>query len=140
MTPTLIGRLQTRALVTLVIGVPWTILLAAPLSGLTVGRGLIVVITMGVVGLGWEAVYHWIMGFRWEKDWPSLLGLLTGVNEAIFLGLLLQLGLVAGVSPGPSLGTFIVHFFTTWLLIWGWLQGPMKVLDPRWRFRGGRVL
>lgn len=140
MTPTLIGRLQTRAFVTLLIGVPWTIVLAAPLSGLTVGRGLIVVITMGVVGLGWEAIYHWLMGFRWEKDWPSLLGLVTGVNEAIFLGLLLRLGLVAGVSPGPSLGTFIVHFFTTWLLIWGWLQGPMKVLDPRWRFRGGRIL
>lgn len=140
MTPTLIGRLQTRVFVTLVVGAPWTALLAAVMPSLPLADALMVLVTMGVVGLVWELLYHWLMGFRWEKDWPSLLGLLTGVNEAVLLGVLLRLGAVPGVEPGPPLVTFLVHFATVWLLIWGWLQGPMKVFDPRWRFRGGRVL
>jgi hypothetical protein len=140
MTPTLVGRLQTRVFVTLVVGAPWTLLLAAVLPGISLRGGLAVLIAMGVVGLGWELLYHWLMGFRWEKDWPSLVALLSGIDEALLLGVLLRLELVPGASPGPSVAMYLVHFVTVWLLMWAWLQGPMKVLDPRWRFRGGRVL
>jgi hypothetical protein len=140
MTPTLLGRIQTRVFVTVAVGGPWTVLLGVVLPGLRVRDGLLVLITMGIVGIAWELGYHWLMGFRWEKDWPSLLGLLTGINEAIVLGLILRIGLVPGLSAGPSMVTYLVHFITVWLLIWAWLQGPMKVFDPRWRFRGGRLL
>ena len=34
-----------------------------------------------VLGVGWELVYHLLMQFRWEKDWPTLFGLLVGVPE-----------------------------------------------------------
>lgn len=139
MTPTLMGRLQTRVAVTVVIGGLWSALLA-PLLTASVRELMIVLSTMGALGLLWDVLYHWLMGFRWEKDWPSLLGLLTGVNEGVVLALVLNTGAVPGLEVGPSLTTFLVHFVTVWLVTWAWLQGPMKVLDPRWRFRGGRLL
>jgi hypothetical protein len=140
MTPTLLGRLQTRVFVTLVVGLPWTVLLSFVLPDVDRTAIVSIVITMGVIGLGWELLYHWLMGFRWEKDWPSLIALVTGVNEGILLGVLLSLGVVPGVEIGPPVWAFVVHFTTVWLLIWGWLQGPMKVVHPRWRFRGGRFV
>ena len=39
-----------------------------------------------------------------------------------------------------GVGTFAVHFATTWLAIFLFLQGPMRVPFLRWRFRGGRIL
>lgn len=140
MTPTLFGRLQTRVFVTVVVGGIWTALLALVLPGLALADALIVLATMGVLGLAWEFAYHGLMGFRWEKDWPSLLGLLTGVNEGVVLAVVLNTGRVPGLSVGPSVPLFLMHFITVWLVTWAWLQGPMKVFDPRWRFRGGRLL
>ena len=140
MTPTLFGRLQTRVFVTVVVGGAWTALLALALPGLELRKAVVVLATMGVLGLVWELLYHWLMGFRWEKDWPSLLGLLTGFNEGVVLALVLGTGDVPGLGAGPPITTFLVHFISVWLVTWGWLQGPMKVFDPRWRFRGGRLL
>lgn len=140
MTPTLMGRLQTRVFVTVVVGLPWSVLLSFVLPGVDIWAMVLIVAAMGVIGLVWELAYHWLMGFRWEKDWPSLLGLVTGVNEGVLLGVLLAVGVVPGVAVGPALWVFVVHFVTVWLLIWGWLQGPMKIVHPRWRFRGGRFV
>ena len=140
MTPTLMGRLQTRVFVTVVVGLPWSVLLSFVLPGVDITAMVLIVAAMGVIGLVWELAYHWLMGFRWEKDWPSLLGLVTGVNEGALLAVLLALGVVPGVAVGPALWVFVVHFVTVWLLIWGWLQGPMKIVHPRWRFRGGRFV
>jgi hypothetical protein len=140
MTPTLIGRFQTRVFATLVVGLPWTVVLWLVLPGANLSQMVLILAAMGTVGLGWELAYHWLMGYRWEKDWPSLLGLLTGLNEGVLLWLLLSWGLIPGVDVGPSGGRFFLHFAGAWIAIWLWLQGPMKVVDPRWRFRGGRVL
>lgn len=140
MTPTLVGRLQTRVFVTLVIGGCWSALVAAVLPAASLRDVVIVLATMGVLGLLWEFLYHWLMGFRWEKDWPSLLGLLTGVNEGVLLALVLDSGSVPGLPVGPSGVVLAIHFISVWLVTWAWLQGPMKVFDPRWRFRGGRLL
>ncbi|MFZ9015547.1 MAG: hypothetical protein ACO225_07250 [Ilumatobacteraceae bacterium] len=145
MTPTLIGRLQTRLAVTVLVGGVWTLFVSVFLPGGGAGYGdrlataLGVLFTMLLLGLVWEFVYHWLMGFRWEKDWPSLLGLVTGLNEGIVLFVTIRAGGAPGV--GSELGTdaFLIHFVTVWLVTWGWLQGPMKVVDPRWRFRGGRI-
>ena len=60
--------------------------------------------TVTVLGLGWEFVYHFLMQFRWEKDWPSMFGLLTAVPEGLLVWLLLRLGVVPGLPDGvPTL-------------------------------------
>lgn len=80
--------------------------------------------------------YHAAQQLRWERDWPTLLGLLTACSE----GALLYLVLRSGVAPGGDvpLRVFLVHFVTTWLVMWAAIHGPVRVLFPMWRFRGGR--
>jgi hypothetical protein len=137
MTPTLWGRIQSRLLVVLVVGLAWTILVAPflPSGGASLGEVYTVtiraVVLTAVVGaVLWEPLYHLAQQFRWEKDWPTGLGLVTGLPEGFLVFLLL------GSVPTAA---FLVHFTTTWLLIWFVLNGPIRVLLPRWRFRGGRL-
>ncbi len=147
MTPTLIGRLQTRIFVTVVIGGLWT-LIVSPFLPDTGGADvsdiyritLRVVVAMLVLGLAWECIYHFLQGYRWEKDWPSFFGFLNGVNEFIALWIVIKADLVPDVPSELPFWTFFVHFVTVWIVVWAWLQGPMKVLLPRWRFRGGRLI
>ena len=54
-------------------------------------------------------------------------------------GTLLVLALLRASGPVPG-GAFLIHFTTTWLLVWFVVNGPIRVLLPRWRFRGGRFL
>lgn len=140
MTPTLLGRIQTRWFLLVLIGVPWTLVLMgfATLTGAAyaelVVAGLRVLGLVGLLGTLWEFAYHGLMQLRWEKDWPALFGLITVVNE----GLLLWLVTTLLGWPLDALGW--AHFATTWLLMWVWANGPMRVLAPRWRYRGGRVV
>ena len=40
-----------------------------------------VLLIVGVVGVAWELLYHLLQQWRWDKDWPTLLGLLLGIPE-----------------------------------------------------------
>ena len=40
----------------------------------------------------------------------------------------------------PSLKAFSIHFGSTWVIVWLFLNGPMRVVLLRWRFRGGAIL
>lgn len=141
MTPTLIGRLQTRAIVVLVVGLAWTIVVTpflpaggAPLEdvyNITI-QAIIATALLGLVI--WEPLYHLAQQYRWEKDWPTGLGLVTGLPEGILVYLVLRIS-----DPVPG-WAFFWHFLTTWLLIWFVVNGPLRVLLPRWRFRGGRII
>ena len=86
-------------------------------------------------GIVWEFVYHGLQQFRWEKDWPTLFGLLNGFNEGVSTWFLMQAFDidVAGI-------TFLVFFVSTWLVLWLWVHGPMQVVFIRWRWRGGRFI
>jgi hypothetical protein len=152
MTPTLHGRIQTRIFVTLIIGGIWTLIITPVLPApQPVSTGdlykvtFTVLLTQLVLGIGWEFVYHWLMGFRWEKDWPSFFLFIEGITEAVLLWIVLSADIVPGISEEPGDrqvygSTFLVLFITTWIVTWAWIQGPMKVMYPRWRFRGGRLI
>lgn len=136
MVPTLWGRLQTRVFLLAVMGSIVTALIVPALSG-SYRTGLLTLTAVAVLGLGWELIYHVLMQFRWEKDWPSLFGLLTAVPEGLLVWLLLRAGLVPGVPAAPTLPAFIAHFGTVWIVVWLVANGPMRVVFIRWRFRGG---
>ena len=51
-----------------------------------------------VLGIGWELIYHVIQQFRWEKDWPTLFGFITCINEGALVWLLLELEVVPGID------------------------------------------
>lgn len=145
MLPTLNGRIQTRIFLTLVVGGLWTLLLA-PLLPVDAGIGgryaaaYTVLVALTVLGVGWELVYHLIQQFRWEKDWPTLFGLVTVVPEAALLGVLLAAGVVPGLPDGVPVGAYLLHVGTTWIIVWLVANGPMRVPFVHWRFRGGRLI
>lgn len=144
MTPTLLGRLQTRLFLIVVVGGLWTLGLtpllpaAGPLPDRYQATGA-VLLAVVLLGLLWEFIYHAVQQFRWEKDWPIMLSLLTGISEGTVVWLLIRRGLVplAGTIPRDA---FVLHFATTWLVTWLFLVGPMRVLFLRWRYTGGRLI
>jgi len=147
MTPTLSGRLQTRVFILATVGLVWTLIVTPFLpetGGVSLGDvyevTLGVLLSVGVVGLGWELLYHFLQQFRWEKDWPTLFGFFNGFNEGLLLWLLLEAGAIPWVDRDVPFSTFAFHFGTTWLVVWLFLNGPMRVVLPRWRFRGGAIL
>jgi hypothetical protein len=142
--PTLNGRIQTRIFVTAVIGSIWTLIITPILpTGAPLGDsyrttftilGLII-----VLGIVWELIYHAIQQFRWEKDWPTIFGLLTAINEGLLVWFLVAGGAIPWIEsiPGPA---FVIHFVTTWLVVWLWVNGPMRVPFIHWRINGGRLV
>jgi hypothetical protein len=142
--PTLWGRIQTRVILLATVGSGATALitLVLPLDGPLADRyrsTFLVLLTVAVLGIGWEFVYHLLMQFRWEKDWPSLFGLVTLVPEGVLVWVLSKANAVAYLDPAPPLSAFAIHFVTVWLCVWLFANGPMRVPFIRWRFRGGRL-
>ena len=86
MTPTLAGRMQSRLALLGTVGVVWTALI-----GLAVPRPegaetsaiykalFTALLIVAVAGIVWELVYHALQQYRWEKDWPTLFGLIVAV-------------------------------------------------------------
>ncbi len=152
MQPTLFGRIQTRIIMLATLGVIWTAIIAPVLPRPSVdGESIslasmykalyLAVLVVAVVGVVWELIYHWIQQYRWEKDWPTLYGLVVAVNEGIVAYLILNAGLFWDERPpGQSfpLPAFIIMFITLWLIIWAFTNGPMQIVSLRWRHRGGR--
>ena len=151
MLPTLFGRIQTRIFATLVIGGLWALILAPLLPGISGASyadrvkaqfGLLVL--LAVLGIGWELVYHGLMQFRWEKDWPTLFGLATLIPEGIVLRLVADhAGLTSWwfkYDQSLPRSTFVTAFLTTWIVVWLFVNGPMRIFTVHWRFRGGRLV
>jgi len=138
---TLSGRVQTRIFMLVVFGGLITLALTPVLpNDPDYQTTLLVVATVTVLGVVWEFVYHGIQQFRWEKDWPTLFGLITAINEGALVWLVLKLDVVPGIDEAPPFSTYVILFLVIWILIWLWVNGPMRVPLIRWRFHGGRVV
>ncbi|MEY2431085.1 MAG: hypothetical protein QOC92_810 [Acidimicrobiaceae bacterium] len=149
MTPTLRGRIETRLFLAATVGVIWTAFVSpliprpgfADLS-MVYGITFKAIAVVAFVGIGWELVYHGLQQFRWDKDWPSLFGILTMVNEGVFAWLVLHwINVIPGTVgfSSPIRNLFILHFASTWMATWLFMQGPIRVLLLRWRFEGGHL-
>jgi hypothetical protein len=145
MVPTLAGRIQTRIFLLATVGVIVTAIIT-PLIGIpgTLGSQYkmtyIILATVLVLGIAWELLYHLLMQWRWEKDWPSLFGLVTGVPEGILVWILLAAHAVPGIATTPPLSAYLADFIVVWICVWAVAQGPMRVPFIRWRFHGGRLV
>jgi hypothetical protein len=100
----------------------------------------VVLAAVAILGLGWELVYQVLMQWRWEKDWPTLFGLLTLVPEGGLVWWANRAGALPGLAtPVPPLA-FAVDFLSVWLAVWATTNGPLRAACLRWRFHGGRFL
>lgn len=146
MLPTLMGRLQTRILVLGILGSAWIVILGPMVpngdatTGATYAAMFLVLAVVVVLGIGWEFLYHGVQQFRWEKDWPTLFGLLTAINEGVLVWIVVA---HTGIFPAdlrPPASVFLIQFITTWLIVWIVVNGPIRVVFPHWRFEGGRFI
>lgn len=141
MTPTLVGRWQTRFLLLTVIGLPVTFFwaLVSALFGGTIGFFIpfLNLFLVFVFGFAWDAVYIFIQSFRWDRDWPPLFQLGEGFVESIWV---FSINVFLWFFFGLPLN-FILFAFHYWSIWWGvflMTQGPLRILFPKWRFFGGR--
>lgn len=151
MIPTLNGRIQTRIFLILFIGIPWTLIITPLLPNARdiTGGGLIdtykstftalgIVLVLGV--FFWELLYHLLQQFRWEKDWPVMFAFFEVINEAILAYVVFKaLNIDEKFMATATNGTFWWHIVTTWIVMWLFVLGPIKIFFIRWRFNGGRI-
>lgn len=175
MTPVFLGRIQTRIFVSILIGGLWTLIISPFLWIDPPGpEGAGFVFTLDSMGdaanpilqtykltfaalaittvfgcLFWEPIYHLLMQFRWEKDWPAFFHFLQVIPEGISTFLLLHVAVLNPFGDIGELGSkeqfvpvpaYIFIFFTTWVITWLFANGPMKIFFLRWRFNGGRLV
>jgi hypothetical protein len=145
MLPTLSGRIQTRIFLLAIVGSVVTLIVAPMLSaggaplGTKYKAAFIVLATVLVLGVAWELVYHFLMQWRWEKDWPTFFGFATFLNEGILVDVLARNGALPGIDTVPF-WFFWIDFLAVWIVVWLIANGPMRVPFLHWRFFGGRLV
>ena len=138
-TPTLIGRWQTRVFTLATLGVLVTAVFYVlsrfnPLFFFVLGYVL-------VFGLVWDLIYIMLQKLRWDRDWPAVFQVINGIIEGLFLYLIMSFFGLPGIPRGDVPGwVFLQHYGLVWLISYWWVQGPMRALFPWWRFRGGRIV
>lgn len=140
MTPTLLGRWQTRLLLLSTVGV----LVSLPFCFGVFGTSpswiyLWILGYIALLGLVWDWCYISLQNYRWDRDWPGIFQLLAGIWEAGFLMVFAKVLPLPGIAPeGINLQLFIWHYSLVWLGVYTASQTMMRLLFPYWRFRGGR--
>jgi len=135
MTPTLLGRWQTRLFLFATIGV----LITFPFYLVTMNSIFFWILGyIALFGFFWDIVYTYLQKMRWDRDWSAILQLFAGIWEAIFIISLIKTVGLPGVEEF-SLSYFLLHYSLVWLGIFTASQTLMRVLFPRWRFQGGQL-
>ena len=138
MTPTLMGRWQTRIVMLATLGLLVSVFFALYYDDVTFYRVLLYV---GIFGVVWDVIYILIQRLRWDRDWPAAFQVANGIIEGILIYLVIDNFGLPGIDDGSvPLGRFVAHYGLVWLSIFIWVQGPMRVVFPFWRFHGGRII
>jgi hypothetical protein len=156
MIPTFLGRMQTRILLFLAIGVPITILYSLwlaernsphvrELAGLLFDlRPLQVLCLLLIVGLILDPVYYWIQTLRWDSDWPFSFQFVVSILEFLIVLTVIELDLLpSNIMPASSISTPTEYFYATLHFAFVFipsfiaLLGLVQLFMIRWRFKGG---
>ena len=135
MTPVLFGRWQTRLFLLGTVGTLITLLIAGYQGSIVPFLILGYVI---VTGFFWDIIYSLIQKFHWDRDWPAVLQFGAGVWEFIVVAIMLFGFRIFGPPGNPFIFSF--HYWTVWLATFICSQSVMRIIFPRWRFYGGRIV
>jgi hypothetical protein len=143
MTPTLLGRWQTRIVLLATIGVIVSAIYTPIFDN--PGNDEIYFKILGYValfGLGWDIVFILLQRLRWDRDWPAAFQVATCVAEGAVLWVVIDQFGLPGISEGSVLfwERFVPHYLVVWFVGFLWVQGPMRVFTLHWRFLGGRLV
>ena len=109
--------------------------------GPNIGAGYFRILAyLAFFGCGWDILYNYLQKFRWDRDWPGALQLLSGIGEAVFVAFIVKIfGLPSVPKDDLSLPWFALQYSLVWLGIYVASHTIMRILFPRWRFRGGQI-
>ena len=143
MTPTLMGRLQTRLILYIFIALPVTLLYALFLDLGEVGRlsdPFVFISAMTLIGFILDPFYIQIQRFRWDNDWPFAFQFFFTILEFLVTLGLMSAGALDGflVSRIDSMVS-ASHFFLVFIPSFLALLGGLQIFMIRWRFKGGEV-
>lgn len=137
MTPTLIGRWQSRTVVLLTVGVVITFIFGMLYADM--GTPFALLLYVLVLGFGWDVLYRLLQVPRWDSDWSPIFAIAGGVIEGLFLWLLIQAADLPGIADGLPFWKFAPHYGTVLIAMLVMLLGGLKILFPQWRFHGGKI-
>jgi hypothetical protein len=140
MTPTLPGRWQTRVLLLGAVGLVLSLIFGAIVGDLRTPLALLGYVLL--LGCYWDAFYHYLQSWRWDRDWPPAFQVAAGLVEGMTIWLLItasrsMIGYLPGVAATLTFQRFVTHYGIVWLAMFLTAQGPLRVLLPHWRHRGG---
>ncbi len=139
MTFTLFGRWQIRVLLLATIGTLLTIFMVARSSPTIAGQTLLALIYLGILGLGWDLVYHQLQRLRWDGDWNGLLQFGAAVWEGLFLVTLIKVIGLPGIDTARFNILGFMAFYTSFSLLGAIAtHSLLRILSPYSRFNGGQ--
>lgn len=146
MTPTFSGRVQTRLLLFLLIGIPVSILFAYLWGDSGFDQGVLLLlltllVTITIIGLVLDVVYIGLQRLRWDRDWPFAYQFFFSWVEFGIAAWAAEGGLVPFFPETLSADLWtmmITHFAVIFVLSFLALLGPLQVLSLRWRYNGGQ--
>ena len=147
MTPTLMGRWQTRLLMLGTIGVLITLIFGYLFKDFVTPFALLGYVLL--LGFFWDILYNFLQSLRWDRDWPPLLFVIGGLLEALlvwglvnadFLWSALGLTGLPGVHMELTAAQFAAHYGTVFVVTLLIMLGPLRVIFLKWRFQGGQLM
>lgn len=140
MTPTLLGRWQTRLFLLATVGLAITACFGLGWIAPASHYYFLVLGYVAFFGIIWDVFYDYFQKFRWDRDWPGVFQLLAGIWEGLFILFLIKILWLPGVDRNLPIPLFVFHYSTVWLGVYTASQSLMRVLFPRSRFQGGKWL
>jgi hypothetical protein len=138
LTPTLLGRWQTRLFLLATVGALITFIFGYLFNDFITPFALLGYVLL--FGFLWDILYNALQTLRWDRDWPPLFFVIGGLIEGLFLWRLTLFIPFPGVDPHLTFGRFAAHYGTVFIITLAVMLGPLKVLCLKWRFRGGRLI
>jgi len=148
MTPTLAGRLQTRLLLYIFIGLPmtalftWVVFPAIWDAALVPEVPFYFLTAILILGLFLDVIYMQIQRFRWDNDWPFAFQFFFSILEFLAIWGLVQINvfdpfILAEDIPSVwmAITQFVLVFIPSFIAILGFVQ----IFCVRWRFKGGEL-
>ena len=164
MTPTFLGRWQTRILLFLIIGIPITLVYAvwlvdndtldlaafsppwvieiSPSPPLRADiRPIQILCLLLVVGVVLDILYILLQRLRWDRDWPFAFQFFVSIVEFVIVLALVSADLVpfmpAQWMSADDIPYFVLHFSLVFIPSFIALLGFIQIFMIRWRFKGG---
>jgi hypothetical protein len=123
MTPSFLGRFQTRLVLTLLVGLPIGLYFA----------NLLPIFLMLLFGFFWDTIYNFLQSKRWDRDWPPIFMAIGGLGEAVLIYIFIN-----QVLKISSVNYFWMYNII-WIIMFILQLGILNIFFPYRRHKAARM-